>query len=101
MTRDTNDELLLTMLFFGFLLLTLSLGLVSVRAAFPSPKAGAVDDLVLALDSLLTLLLLVLSIEIRGSLLASSGSFISFTLLVSCLPKVLHRNRLLVAVLVL
>jgi hypothetical protein len=40
-TRDMKDELLLVILFFGFLLLPASLGLVCVRREFPSPKAGA------------------------------------------------------------
>lgn len=40
-TREMKDELLLVMLFLGFLLLFTSLVRVWVRSAFASPNAGA------------------------------------------------------------
>lgn len=41
MTRDIKDELLFVTLFFGFFRLLTSLVTAMVRAALPSPKAGA------------------------------------------------------------
>ena len=47
MTRETNDELLLMILFFGFLLRDASFALTGgcASAGFPSPKRGAVAGL--------------------------------------------------------
>lgn len=66
MTREMKDELLLVILFFGFLRLFPSLRGTGTRRALPSPKAGAdprVTDVagaslidVLSLSSLLNLL---------------------------------------------
>jgi hypothetical protein len=42
MTRDTNDELLLIMLFFGLRFFEGSFAAIGARAALPSPKGGAV-----------------------------------------------------------
>jgi len=87
------------MLFFGFLFLSTSREFVRVKATFPSPKAGAVEDFVLAIDPLLRLFALLSSEDVRGSFSTSLISFVSFTLAVSVLARVLHLNKLLVAVL--
>jgi hypothetical protein len=51
MTRETKDELLLMMLFFGFRLLSGSLLEAEASATFPCPKPGVfVDALSLSLD---------------------------------------------------
>jgi hypothetical protein len=44
MTRETKDELLLIMLFFGFLLFSGSLLEVAASATFPCPKLGVFVD---------------------------------------------------------
>ena len=95
MTRETKEELLLTMLFFGFLLLStvLSLEIVCDRATFPSPNAGT-EDLVLVIEPFS----LAVSERTWTPPSTSFTSFSSLTLLLSCLPSVLHRKRLLVVV---
>jgi hypothetical protein len=44
MTRETKDELLLMMLFFGFRLLSGSLLEAAASATFPCPKTGVFVD---------------------------------------------------------
>jgi hypothetical protein len=44
MTRETKDELLLMMLFFGFRRLSGSLLGVAASATFPCPKPGVFED---------------------------------------------------------
>ncbi len=48
-TRDTNDELLLMMLFFGFRLLSGSLLEAGASAVLPVPNAGVLVELSLSL----------------------------------------------------
>ena len=51
MTRETKEELLLMMLFFGFRLLSGSLLEVAASATFPCPKPGVfMDTLSCSLD---------------------------------------------------
>ena len=100
MTRETKEELLLMMLFLGFRLFRPSpLLMTGDRAALPSPKALTVEDLLLPLTEAAGLLVsLVVSIEVLGSF---SGSLTSLTSLLLFNPRDFHRNRLLVAVVVL
>lgn len=74
MTRDTNEELLFTMLFLGFRLLSASLEVVRVKARFPSPNGGAVEA-VLAVEPRATLFALPSSDETLTSGSVFSGSF--------------------------
>ena len=67
MTRETKDELLLMMLFFGFRLLSGSLLEAAARATFPCPKTGVfVETLSCSLDqSMDSLLSLSLSLMLK------------------------------------
>lgn len=101
MTRETKDELLLIILFLGFRLLSASFEVVKVSERFPSPNAGVVEDLVLAVEPNATLFALPLSDETLISGSVFSESFDSFGFAVSCRPSVRHLNKLLEVVLVL
>lgn len=81
MTLDTKDELLLTMLFFGFLFFVVSFPKEGVRAALPSPNAGTFDDRVLFDNDFAGALV---------SLLASKDCRTSFS--VTLIPSVFHLN---------
>jgi len=114
MTRDTNEELLLMMLFLGLRLLRPSLLMTGDSAALPSPNARTLLDGLLPFAEAAGLLVsLLVSIDTRDSFsnsfssfasrtsrasLASLASLDSLASLVLVKPKVFHRSKLLVAV---